>query len=161
MGENMPSLLFVCTRNICRSPMAVALMRKRLKALSGSDPWHVDSAGTWTRDGLPASKYAVEVIAERKTGDDLRSHRSKQVSEELLVAFDLILTMERGHKEALQVEFPAVAERVYLLSEMIGEAWDVEEPFGESIKIYREAAQTIDDILNRGIDRIVELVGAG
>ncbi len=146
----MPSVLFICTANICRSPMAMALFRN----LAGND-WLIESAGTWAAEGQPAAEGAAAEMAAR--GLDLSTHRSRCVSRELIQPFNLILTMERGHKEALQVEFSEMAERVFLLSEMSGKLKEVDDPYGGTAQDYQVAAQTIEDFLVNGSERIKTL----
>jgi protein-tyrosine-phosphatase len=150
----MPSVLFVCTANICRSPMAEALWRSRLGDAAG---WRVESAGTWAMDGQPAAHYARQVIKQR--GSDLSQHRSRVVDKELLESFRLILVMEQGHKEALRFEFPAIASRVYLLSEMEDESRDIHDPVGGSLLDFEEAARELDRILEKGSEKIRRLAG--
>lgn len=118
--------------------------------------WRVDSAGTWALDGAEAVKNTLAVMDSR--GIDLSAHRAKTVTKEMLERFHLILTMEYGHKEALQVEFPHIAHRVYLLSEMEGKILQVEDPVGRGLPAYEEAAAKIDQILARGMQRIFALV---
>src|SRR5438105_3004745 len=105
----MPSILFVCTANQIRSPIAAALFKDMLINSGQAEGWRVESAGTWAQDGLPASGAAQRVM--RELNIDLSQHRSRCVTRDLLAGFDLILVMEHGHKEALCVEFPAVADR--------------------------------------------------
>ncbi|HEX2979034.1 MAG TPA: hypothetical protein VHO48_02105, partial [Anaerolineaceae bacterium] len=89
---------------------------------------------------------------------DVSAHRSRQVTRELLADYDLILTMELGHKEALLVEFPEVMGRVFMLSEMVGEIKDVDDPIGTPDEEYEKTAQLLENWLRRGFDRIMTLV---
>lgn len=154
----MPSVLFVCTANICRSPLAEGLFRLRLQQ-SGQplDDWQIGSAGTWTVDGRPAAPEVIRLMQAR--GVDLSSHRSRMVSTELLAPCNLILTMEHGQKEALRVEFAALAQRVYLLSEMAGRRMEIEDPFGGPESAYQHAAAEIDFFLAQGWDNLLRLAG--
>ncbi len=156
-AKKAPSVLIVCTANICRSPMAAAMLRARLqKERSDWQEWRVDSAGTWALDGETAAKNSRQVMAER--GIDISDHRARSVTGEMLERYDLILTMEPNQKEALQVEFPSVADRVYLLSEMEGSQQSIEDPYGQKIEAYKETVEKIDKILARGMPRIIALV---
>ena len=94
-----------------------------------SQQWQIESAGTWTEEGLPPSKGANEAL-NQLFGLNLNSHHSRQLTTELMDQFNLILVMEYGHKEALQIEFPNRASRVFLLSEMVGAKYEIEDPFG-------------------------------
>lgn len=152
----MPNLLFICTANICRSPMALGLFEAKLARLHLSG-WQVDSAGTWTQAGFPAASYGVELLAEK--GIDISAHRSKEVDRDLLAAADLVLTMERGHKEALHAEFPEYAGRVYMLSEMVGEQFDVADPIGGARLAFRDTIEELAHYLDAGFERIRLLAG--
>jgi protein-tyrosine-phosphatase len=129
--------------------MAMGLLKANL--LDAND-WKVESAGTWTIEGEAAAPRAIQVLREK--GLDLDGHRSRMVTEELLSQFQLVLTMEAGHKEALKVEFPRYANRIYLLSEMIELKYDIEDPIGKSLQDYQETADEIEKILQKGMKRI-------
>jgi protein-tyrosine-phosphatase len=151
----MPSVLFVCTANICRSPLALALFKQKISGAPDANMWKLDSAGTWAPEGEPASGKSQFLLRERGIG--IQDHRSKSVSSELLRSFNLILTMERGQKEALQAEFPDIKNRVYMISEMIGQRFDIDDPYNGTLDDYREAMQEIEQILNMGFDKICSL----
>jgi protein-tyrosine-phosphatase len=135
------------------------MFRKKLRAQAADwRRWRVESAGTWADSGMAVSRKSVQVMAEH--GMNIAQHTARIISRELLEPFDLILTMESGHKEALQIEFPDLAERVFLLSEMAGHNTPVADPFGGSLEEYRETARVIDQMLTGGMQRILALVSA-
>lgn len=148
----MHTVLFVCTANICRSPMAMGLLRQKVGYM---DDWRIESAGTWSISGEPPAWNTQLVLAQR--GIDIRNHRSRPVNRDLLKEFRLILVMEAGHKEALRVEFPEVADRVYLLSEMVGDSYNIPDPMGFSLESFEETLRELEQILDRGFARIREL----
>jgi len=148
----MPSVLFVCTANICRSPMAMGLWRNKVGYDTG---WQIESAGTWSIEGAPAAENTLIVLAMR--GVDLREHRSQGISLALLHRFNLILVMESGHKEALSVEFPDIAPRVFLFSEMVGEQYNITDPMGGPLEDFEESAKEFEQIFEEGFARIVQL----
>ena len=154
----MPAVLMVCMANMCRSPMAMALLRRRLADAGLAGNWRVESAGTWAREGAPAAAGAQHALQQR--GIDLSAHRSRGVSAELVREFDLILTMTRSQQEALQVEFKDVRDRVHLLAAMAGAPYDVPDPIGGPLSAFRASAREIDNLIARGFDRIVELATA-
>jgi len=112
----MPSILFVCTANRFRSPLAAAIFRQALLDAHQPGSWRVASAGSWTEPGQPAIRAVQEYVLP--LGFDLSAHRSQQVTGALLASFDLVLVMEPSHKEALRFEFPALAERFHLLADV-------------------------------------------
>ena len=111
----MSRILCICTGNICRSPMAEVLLQRRL-GQEGLTDWQVESAGTWAVDGHPASRHAVQVMADQ--GLDLMPHRSRAVTRRIIQGVDLVLAMTHNHVEALRLEFPDQAANIYLLSEI-------------------------------------------
>ena len=151
----MPSTLFVCTANICRSPIAMGLLKRMLEDRQVDGDWQVESAGTWGLDGDPAAAGSQAVM--NNLGIDISEHRARRVDYDLLRSYDLILTMESGHKEALCMEFPVFSDRIYMLSEMAGEKSDIDDPYGGAYSGYEQAAEDIQSYLEDGFDRIIQL----
>lgn len=154
----MPSVLFVCTANQYRSPLAAAIFRRLLEQSGQSADWQVASAGTWTKPGIPLDPH-TEAIA-RRLGLDLSGHRTCLVSAELLEQFDLILVMEPGHREALSLEFPVSAPRLVLLPQLVdGLPSGIPDPNTPQADL-DEVSQELLEILKRGFPKIVQAARA-
>jgi protein-tyrosine-phosphatase len=150
----MPSVLFICTGNLHRSPMAEFLFRD---LLPDSSSWLITSAGTYTQNGLRTNNEVLTVL--KSYGIDASSHRSKVVTRRKLHNHNLVLCLAGNHKEALRTEFPDLKDRIYLLSEMTDDTESIADPIGGPLIEYHSAAREIRDYLVRGYDRIIELAG--
>jgi len=151
----MKSVMFVCTANRCRSPMAQALFEKLVDERGESGEWWIESAGASALEGETATQFTQQVAAEG--GMDLSGHRSKPATRATLEPISLVLVMEEDHRRQLREAAPELADRVYLLSEMVGLSSDVWDPVGSEIEKYRAMADQIDGILRTGFDRMREL----
>ena len=150
----MPSILFVCTANQFRSPIAALSFCKVLAHRRPAGKWIIDSAGTWTKDGVPLQSSVVK-IANRLGLQGLENHRSQQVNLELM-DFDLIIVMEAGHKEALRSEFQGSQKRIFLLSEIAeGISYDIADPLNPDIDP-NEIADKINKLIKKGFNRIIK-----
>jgi protein-tyrosine phosphatase len=149
----MPSILFVCTANQFRSPIAEACFSRKLREVKWKSDWKVQSAGTWATSGLAVLPLTVQVARNLKLSVD--GHKTCSVSAELLHAQDLILVMENGHRESLQSEFPVTRGRIFLLSEVVdGTPDDIPDPINESYEVCQATATRLRDMIDRGFYRI-------
>lgn len=154
----MPTILIVCTANQCRSPLGEVLLQKHLLAEYDQQPWRVESAGTWAINGRSA--HPDMRMAAQEAGLNLTDHRARNVDSIALDSYDLILTMEQSHKEALQIEFPTVRGRIHLLSEMVGVTYDVPDPIGGPAEEYRATVRELNRLIKLSLPKIVALATA-
>lgn len=152
-------LLFVCTGNTCRSPMAEAIARRELEAL-GWDHVQVSSAGVGAGEGYPASGGALRTAEHH--GLDLSGHRSTLVTPELLDTVDLVLTMSPSH--LMRVMDLGAADRSALLTSFAaGEDPDgvpdsVLDPFGGPDEEYEATYLLLEMLVERALRRLAPIV---
>ncbi|MSQ00746.1 MAG: hypothetical protein EXR71_02510 [Myxococcales bacterium] len=142
-------LLFVCTANICRSPMAEELAR--LYAVQRG--WWVEarSAGTHARTGDDAAPNSQRAIKD--LGGDLTQHKSQPMSAELVAWADRILVMELRHAQLIRAEFPAADSKVQLLG-TFGGMMELGDPYGSWIFKYRSSRDDIRRSVEGLLDRM-------
>jgi protein-tyrosine phosphatase len=150
----MLSILFVCTANLYRSPLAAALLCAKVDQMADGENWKINSAGTWTKNGLAI--HSQTITDASALGVDVTQHISKQVTVELLAAHDLVLVMESGQKEALSLEFPDQSGKVFLLSEVVdGISYNINDPFSPEGIHDRDVAGDLENIISRGAEKIL------
>ena len=133
----MYDIIFVCTGNTCRSPMAEAIAKNLCPNLK------ITSMGVAAFNGMPASKNAC--ITMEDMGLSLACHRSKLIDHKLLGSAKLVLTMTQAH--LLLVKSLCKGADVFTLAEYAGEGGDIPDPFGGDLKTYQDCARQIESLI--------------
>lgn len=134
MFEN---ILIVCIGNICRSPMAEALLKESLKDKKIHD---ITSAGLGALVGHHPDKTAIQLMQEK--GLDISSYRATQISQPLIRKADLILVMEAKHKDAIENKDPSAKGKVFRLGEW--GKFDIADPYRKERKVFEESLNLIE-----------------
>lgn len=162
-------ILLVCSGNTCRSSMAEGLARHLLEQKGLLDSVTVLSAGTAACAGHPATPEAVTALSEE--GIDLSNHRAQALTPELIKVADLVLTMTGSHRQQVLRLVPAAAGKVHLLKKYAescaGEletaesdwTYDILDPFGQPLEVYRQVAQELKNNLAIIINRLPQWDG--
>ena len=146
----MKKVLFVCTGNICRSPMAEGFFRELTQARGGFESL---SAGLAAIDGQSPSTNSVTAMNE--LGIDIRAQRSTQLTPELVAEVDYIFGLAHGHVENLDRYFPQAREKIFLLREFVEtlprHEREISDPIGGDLSVY----QACRDEIKQGVESII------
>ncbi len=141
----MDSIIFICTGNTCRSPMAEGLFRAR----GGEEATGLkaESAGLFTQDGLPASEYAI--IAAKELGADITGHRARYLTAEMGRDAKYLVCMTAAHYDLVRVRCPGCEGKLFTFL-----PHDVHDPYAGSLDVYRKTALELDEGVKSIIERL-------
>jgi protein-tyrosine-phosphatase len=158
-GEDRYLITFVCQANVCRSPLAVGILRKLIQEGDFQGGWKAASAGIWTPGGQKAHPLTLRILTE--AGIEMADHRSREITRQLADESDLLLTMEVNQAEALRVEYPDLAAKVAPLSQLKGRAVDIADPIGGKEADFLETANMIESYLKGSQDQMKKWIITG
>ena len=148
----MLKILFVCTGNTCRSPMAAGIFRKIAQQGGTLDKFYCMSAGLAAQPGAPATANAVAVC--REIGVDISRHRARRIADlGGIDAFDVFVPMTSTQAYVLQ-QAGVAPEKLYHLGE-------IPDPYGQNEQVYRQCRDSISQALNTFYQEVVTHYGAG
>ncbi|MCL2592296.1 MAG: low molecular weight protein arginine phosphatase [Defluviitaleaceae bacterium] len=149
----MNNILFVCTGNTCRSPMAEHIFNKKAKEKGIN--YEVKSCGVAAFGSSSASENAIKALNE--LGIDLSVHKSKMITQEDIACADVILTMTNSHKHHILQYFGEFSNKVYTVYEYaLSQKSDISDPFMGSIEIYRSCRDELNKLLEIIIKKLLE-----
>lgn len=154
MNKQISNILFVCIGNICRSPFAQGLFTK-LMHQEEFKGFHAESAGLLALPGNSATFLAQKVAAEY--GVDMDGHKAKRISRELVDWSDLVLVMEKSHKDELMADFPEATEKTFLIRRFArfgSRNRGVADPYGLQYDAYRFCYLDIEDAILGLLDHL-------
>ncbi len=168
-NESRFRLLFVCTGNTCRSPMAEGILKKALKD-KGVENVEVRSAGTHGLDLAPASVFAA--AAAKAIGVDISRHRSRTLNEEMIEKADLILVMSPEHAHHIEIMSRAALRKTHLLksfpqpveasnADQEPGVLSIKDPIGGVFEEYRKSCREIEEQINRILPEILRRARKG
>lgn len=143
------NVLTICHGNLCRSPIAAALLAQRASGL------RVRSAGLAAVAGEPAAPEAITVLDE--IGIDIRAHRAAQLTRELANDAELILTMTAAQKRSLQSLYPLMRGRIFLFRSFDG--MDIDDPVGLPVPVFRECRDRLIAGVDHWVKQLTKLAG--
>ncbi len=146
MFEN---ILVVCIGNICRSPVAEALLKAAL-INKGKKNYNISSAGIGALVGHQPDQYACELMLER--GIDISSYQATQINQRMIVNSDLILVMEMAHKELIEHKEPSAKGKVFRLGQWGG--FDIADPYRQERKVFENAVMLIEKGVNDWVTKL-------
>ena len=152
MEQTIIKILFVCTGNTCRSPLAHAFLLNKIEALN-IKCIEVDSAGIGCAEGMDISENSQAVLKERNINF---THKSRAITMKDIEDFTFIICMTKSHYNLLKNY--ALEEKLYTLDEITG-CGDIIDPYGQDLDVYRKTAQQLDDAIDKLLIQITKKYG--
>lgn len=151
----MIKIMFVCTGNICRSPMAHYYMQKRVKDLGIENDFLISSCGVYACTGEKATQNAIFVMKEYNV--DMENHRATNIADTNIEDYDYIITLTTRHKEQIKYHYPKLDSNIYTLREFVDESsiyQSIDDPWGLNYNVYKACAKEIVENVDKLIEKL-------
>lgn len=151
----MIKIMFVCTGNICRSPMAHHYMQKRVKDLKIEDNFLISSCGVYASTGEKATQNAIFVMKEYNV--DMENHRATNIADTNIEDYDYIITLTTRHKEQIRYFYPKLGDNIFTLREFVDDKEiykNIDDPWGLNITVYKDCALEIVEKVDKLIEKL-------
>lgn len=144
------NILFVCTGNTCRSPMAQGMLEKMLEDKKGT--YSVDSAGIYVHPNSKITEQAQKQL--KKRGIDMGERKAVKITHDSMEKADLVFTMTGTQRRMLVESFPYAADKIHLLGDYTNRGGDVADPYGGGDEAYAETAKELESMLGILVEMI-------
>lgn len=151
----LKSIMFICTGNVCRSPMAHAYLQKKIYDLNKENEYIISSCGTQAVQGQSATDNAIKSM--EKYGINLMKHRATNIENSDILNYDLIFALTKNHKKQILEIYPSIKDKVFVLKEYINKEEkyiDIDDPWGLDINVYDATAKDIVE----NVDKLLTMI---
>lgn len=151
----MTKIIFVCTGNICRSPMAQYYAQSVINKRANSEDYYIESAGINAYQGEGSTQNAIDAM--KQYGIDLSKHKANTLENSLIEEADYIIGMTELHKNILMQIYPKLKNRIFTLREVAGNdmySKDIEDPWGYNLDVYINIAKQIVENVDKFLEKI-------
>lgn len=151
----MTKIIFVCTGNICRSPMAQYYAQSVINKRANSENYYIESAGINAYQGEGSTQNAIDAM--KQYGIDLSKHKANTLENSLIEEADYIIGMTELHKNILMQIYPKLKNKIFTLREVAGNdmySKDIEDPWGYNLDVYVNIAKQIVENVDKFLEKI-------